>query len=208
MAINPGLIVIHKFSSMGATVIALILDPWHPDTASVFHAGDSRAYRIRNDKIEQLMEDHSVAVSSNISESKIAPMFRGVLTNALGTGNDFFLERTAIDIQEDDVFILCSDGLTGMVNDHELLQIFNSVRYEPVKVIASAFLQAALERGGRDNVSIIVLRIKKIDIAYEPSEAEAERDSDAQLRNLMDLTDTPPTEIFCTASVLKENEEK
>jgi len=198
----------HNFSSMGATVIALILDPWHPDTASIFHAGDSRAYRIRNDKIEQLMEDHSVAASSNVSESKIAPMFRGVLTNALGTGNDFFLERTAIDIQEDDVFILCSDGLTRMVNDHELLQIFNSIRYESVKVIASTFLQAALERGGRDNVSIIVLRIKKIDIAYEPSEAEAERDSNAQMRNLMDLTDTPPTEIVCNTSVFKKNKEK
>ena len=156
----------HSYSSMGATVVALIMDPWHPDTASVFHAGDSRAYRIRNDKIEQLMEDHSVAASSKVSESKIAPMFRGVLTNALGTGNDFFLERTAIDIQEDDVYILCSDGLTRMVSDHELLQIFNSIRYESVKNIADTFLQAALERGGRDNISIIVLRINKVDVDF------------------------------------------
>lgn len=195
----------HQYSSMGATVVALILDPWRPDTASIFHAGDSRAYRIRNDKIEQLMEDHSVAASSNVSESKIAPMFRGVLTNALGTGNDFFLERTTIDIQEDDVFVLCSDGLTRMVNDHEILQIFNSIRNESVKIIAATFLQAALERGGRDNISIIVIRVKRVDNPYEPTEEEAERDSNAQMRNLMDLTDTPPTEIVCNTSVLKKN---
>lgn len=195
----------HKYSSMGATVISLILDPWHPDTASVFHAGDSRAYRIRNNQIEQLMEDHSVAASSNVSESKIAPMFRGVLTNALGTGNDFFLERTAIDIQEDDLFILCSDGLTRMVSDSEILQIFCSIRYEPVKTIAATLQQAALERGGKDNISIIVLRIKKLGPAYEPAESEAARDADAQMRNLMDLTDTPPTEIVCDTSLFRKN---
>ena len=197
----------HNYSSMGATVVALVMDPWRHDAASVFHAGDSRAYRIRDDRIEQLMEDHSVAASSNVSESKIAPMFRGVLTNALGTGNEFFLERTVIDVMEEDVFILCSDGLTRMVSDQEILMIFNSIRYESAEVIGKALLQAALERGGRDNTSVIVLRIKKVDESYEPSEEEAERDSNAQMRNLMDLTDTPPTEQACNTALLKKDKQ-
>ena len=134
-------------------------------------------------------------------------MFRGVLTNALGTGNEFFLERTVIDVMEEDVFILCSDGLTRMVSDQEILMIFNSIRYESAEVIGKALLQAALERGGRDNTSVIVLRIKKVDESYEPSEEEAERDSNAQMRNLMDLTDTPPTEQACNTALLKKDKQ-
>ena len=197
----------HGYSSMGATLVALVLDSWRTDTASVFHAGDSRAYRIRNDKIEQLMEDHSVAASSKVPENKIAPMFRGVLTNALGTGDDFFLERTAIDILENDIFILCSDGLTRMVPDSELLQIYCMTRHDTMKALCKALLEAALDRGGKDNISIIALRIKKCGSSYEPSELEAKRDSDAQMRNLMDLTDTSKTEIACDISRFKNGKD-
>ncbi|MEG2076170.1 MAG: protein phosphatase 2C domain-containing protein [Victivallaceae bacterium] len=193
----------HNYSSMGATVVALVLDPWHFDTASIFHAGDSRAYRIRNNQLEQLMVDHSVAASSNLPESKIAPMFRGVLTNALGTGNEFFLERNNIDLQEDDLFLLCSDGLTRMVKDPEIMQLYNSIRNEPVNIIGKVLLQAALERGGRDNVSVIIVRVKKIAAPYTPSEGEVNKESDAQLRNLMDLTDTPPTEVVWDTAFFK-----
>ena len=197
----------HQYASMGATVIALILDPWQPGAATVFHAGDSRAYRIREDQIEQLMEDHSVAATHKIDESQLSPTLRGVLTNALGTGNDFFLEKNSIDIREDDLFILCSDGLTRMVRDSEILQICCSHRYDPVKAMSSDLLETALERGGKDNISIIVLKIRKMWPGYEPNEEESERESNARMRNLMDLTDTPPTEMACD-QILSDNQEK
>jgi len=185
----------HQYASMGATVVALVLNPWQPDSATVFHAGDSRAYRIRDDRIEQLMEDHSVAASQQIDENKLSPMLRGALTNALGTGNDFFLEKTAIDLREGDLFILCSDGLTRMVRDSEILQYCSAKRYEPEINLATALIQAALKHGGKDNVSVIVLRIRKLWPPYEPSETESAREANSRMRNLMDLTDTQPTEM-------------
>ena len=186
------------YPSMGATVIGLVLDPWMPNNASVFHAGDSRAYRIRNNEIEQLMEDHSLEADQKPGQSKLPMQLRGVLTNALGMGDDFFLERTSIDVQEDDVFLLCSDGLTRMVKDAEILRIFMSLQNEEMNVIGSSLLEAALERGGRDNVSLILLRIKKTAEEYDPTPEEAKREADAQMRNLMDLTDTPATEMAYT----------
>ncbi len=194
-----------NFSSMGATMVCLLLDHWHPTVATLFHAGDSRAYRVRNDKLEQLTEDHTVAAASNISESKIAPMLRGVLTNALGTGAEFFLERTSIDVQEGDVFILCSDGLTRMVSDSDLLQLCLFNRDESSEALGKVLLGNALDNGGRDNVSIIVVKIKRVGEEYSPSDEEAERESDAQVRNLMDLTDTPPTEVIGAAEVFKKS---
>lgn len=192
----------HEYSSMGATVISLILDPWQAGAATVFHAGDSRAYRIRDDKIEQLMEDHSVAATHKIDENKLSPMLRGVLTNALGTGNDFFLEKNTIDVREDDLFILCSDGLTRMVRDSEIQQICCLHRYDPAKTISSELLKTALDRGGKDNISIIVVKIRKLWDGYEPNDEEIARESNARMRNLMDLSDTPPTEMACDPALL------
>jgi protein phosphatase len=188
---------------MGATMVCFMLDPWYPNSATIFHAGDSRAYRIRKDKIEQLTEDHTVAAASNVSESKIAPMLRGVLTNALGTGTDFFLERTSIDVQEDDVFILCSDGLTRMVPDSDILQLFSANRASSSEIICKKLLENALDNGGRDNVSVILVRIQRLGEEYTPNEDEAERESEAQLRNLMELTDTPPTEVINVPDAFK-----
>ena len=194
----------HRFSSMGATLIALVLDPWQPGTASIFHAGDSRAYRIRDEKIEQLMEDHSVAATHKIEENKLSPMLRGVLTNALGTGNDFFLEKNAIDVREGDLYILCSDGLTRMVHDSEISCICCARRSEPAKTIARDLLEAALDRGGKDNVSVIVLKILSLPEDYAPTTEESTRESKARMRNLMDLTDTPPTEMACDETLWGE----
>lgn len=192
----------HDYASMGATVVCLLLDSWHPGSATIFHAGDSRVYRIRGDAIEQLTEDHNVAAASNMSESRIAPMFRGVLTNALGTGGDFYLERTSVDVQENDVFIVCSDGLTRMLSDSEMLQLYSSVRYESSQTLCRTLLDAALDNGGRDNVSIIAVRVERLGEDYIPDESEVKRESDAQIRNLMDLTDTPPTEVISVFDVL------
>lgn len=186
----------HNYSSMGATVVCLLLDPWHPGIGTVFHAGDSRIYRVREEQIEQLTTDHTVATASNMDESKIAPILRGVLTNALGTGGDFYLERTSVDVQEEDIFILCSDGLSRMVTDTELLHITRLYRDESSEILCKSLINAALERGGRDNVSVIVVKILRTGKDYSPTESEAKLEADAQVRNLMDLTDTPPTEVI------------
>ncbi len=194
----------HNYSSMGATFVCLLMDSWHPSMATVFHAGDSRVYRIREKSMELITEDHTVASASKVDESKLAPMFRGVLTNALGTGSDFFLERTSVDVQEDDIYIICSDGLSRMVPDANILYIGNTLQNESSSTICKELIETALNCGGRDNVSVIVVKIKKTGKEYQPSDEEFRLESEAQVRNLMDLSDTPPTEVICASDLFKK----
>ena len=195
----------HHYSSMGATFVCLLLDSWQPTLGTIFHAGDSRVYRVREKEIELLTEDHTVAAASKMDEGKLAPMFRGVLTNALGTGSDFFLERTAIDIQEEDLYILCSDGLSRMVADSEIRYICEMLSNESCETICNELIGTALNNGGRDNVSVIVMRVKQMGREYQPTDEEAARESDAQVRNLMDLSDTPPTEVVSASELFKNS---
>lgn len=194
----------HKFSSMGATFVCLLMDPWHPSMATAFHAGDSRLYRIRENEIEQITEDHTVAAASKVDEGKLAPMFRGVLTNALGTGSEFFLERTAVDVQQGDIFIVCSDGLCRMVSDSSILYICDTLQDQSAEVICKELIDTALNCGGRDNVSVIVAKINELSGEYQPTDQESKLESDAQVRNLMDLSDTPPTEVISASELFKK----
>ena len=194
----------HEYASMGATFVCLLMDPWHPSMATVFHAGDSRVYRIREGEIEQLTEDHTVAAASKVDENKLAPRFRGVLTNALGTGSEFFLERNSVDVQEEDTYIICSDGLSRMVTDQNILYICNTLRRESAETVCRELINAALADGGRDNVSVIVAKIVKSGREYQPSDEEAKLEAEAQVRNLMDLSDTPPTEVISAAELFKK----
>lgn len=194
----------HHYSSMGATFVCLLMDTWRPAMATVFHAGDSRIYRIRERAIELITEDHTVAAASKLDEGKLAPMFRGVLTNALGTGSDFFLERTAIDVQVDDTYIICSDGLSRMIPDSGILHICDSLKSETSEKVCRQLIDCALSCGGRDNVSVIVVKVKEFGREYFPTAAEARQESDAQVRNLMDLSDTPPTEVICASELFKK----
>ena len=194
----------HNYSSMGATFVCLLMDTWHSSMATVFHAGDSRIYRVREKDIEQITEDHTVAGTSKVDEGKLAPMFRGVLTNALGTGSEFFLERTAIDVQEDDIYIVCSDGLSRMVSDSSILYICDTLQNETSKTICKELIETALNNGGKDNVSVIVIKVKKLGKEYQPTDEESRLESEAQVRNLMDLSDTPPTEVISASDLFRK----
>lgn len=193
----------HKYPSMGATFVCLLIDCWHPSMATVLHAGDSRVYRIREYQIEQITEDHTVAAASKMDEGKLAPMFRGVLTNALGTGADFYLERDTLDVQEDDIYIICSDGLSRMVSDANINKVCEVLKNESSQVICQELIKTALDFGGRDNVSVIVVKINKLGEDYQPTDEEFQLESEAQVRNLMDLSDTPPTEVISAAELFK-----
>ncbi len=194
----------HRYSAMGATVVCCLLNPWYPTVATVLHAGDSRLYRLRDDELECLTEDHTVAAASKVSESKLAPMFRGVLTNALGTGVEFFLERTIINIQRDDLYILCSDGLSHMVSDQEIQRICVPLINSSCEQICKTLIETALDNGGKDNVSAIVFKIKRLWKEYAPNRKEADFEAKSQLRNLMDLSETPQTEMTDATSASKQ----
>src|ERR687885_1713885 len=109
-------------SGMGTTMtVALVED----DHVVIGHVGDSRAYRVRDGRLEQLTEDHSLVnelmKSGKLSreEADLHPQ-RSVITRAVGTDPDVDVDAFTVDASEGDIFLLCSDGLTDMVNDDEI----------------------------------------------------------------------------------------
>ncbi len=147
-------------SGMGSTVVMLLFDRVMPDRALVLHAGDSRAYRYRKGKLQQLSVDHSVAAAAGLSDDKNLPaMFRGVITRAVGLEESVVLEETLVDVEPGDFFLLCSDGLTKMVPDKTLVKLLRKHAAGELDALAGALVGEALRAGGEDNVSIVLVRV-------------------------------------------------
>ncbi len=147
------------YEGMGTTLSALLLLKGKALTA---HVGDSRIYRLRQDRLERLTVDHTMA-QFLIEEREISPEgainhpARHFLTQALGIE----IEKVDTRIEETepgDLFLLCSDGLYDMVPDDDLLEILTT---PPCKQsVCGQLLDAAMNNGGRDNVTVIVVKIQ------------------------------------------------
>ena len=147
---------------VGSTVIALIVEDRRYTS---LWAGDSRCYLVRGGTIEQLSKDHTevqeLLNSGAITEEEALNWpRRNVITRAVGVDAELKLDGTSGVLEDDDRFVLCSDGLTGHVSDGEILAI--SQRGSP-QVVCDALLKLALERGGKDNISIIVVEASNSD---------------------------------------------
>ena len=144
----------------GSTVVVLVFDRVTPSQAMILHAGDSRVYRYREDKLEQLSADHSVAAAAGLPDDKNLPaMFRGVITRAVGLENGVVLEKTPVDVMARDLFLLCSDGLNKMVSDKALHKVLRKHRDDDIQVLARVLINEALKAGGEDNVSVVLVRV-------------------------------------------------
>lgn len=149
-----------EFHGMGTTCTAFAIvgrQLWFA------HVGDSRLYLIRSDTISRLTRDHSYVgrlVESGIVRSEDAETHpqRHILTAALGTGEGVFPDTSdgPVALEEGDTLVLCTDGLWSMVSDQELA---SAVRSRTPAQSSSALVKMALERGGPDNITVLVLRI-------------------------------------------------
>ena len=145
---------------MGTTMTFLYFMDKH---ALLAHVGDSRCYRIRDGHIMQLTKDHSL-VAEMVRIGEITPEqarnhpYRNIITRALGTDDYVAVDAQDIPVEENDVYLLCSDGLTDMLTDHQIADIM--ARTPDVKACAESLVKAALDHGGRDNVTVIVCRIE------------------------------------------------
>ncbi|HEX6088226.1 MAG TPA: Stp1/IreP family PP2C-type Ser/Thr phosphatase [Thermoanaerobaculia bacterium] len=129
------------------------------------HVGDSRIYLVRNGQIQQLTDDHSLVATMvregllTSAEAETHPR-RNVLQRSMGVAEDVEVDlRGPFDLQPGDTFILCSDGLHGLVKEPELKEI----AAKPIELAADEFLRKALERGAPDNVTVIVARVEESD---------------------------------------------
>lgn len=126
------------------------------------HVGDSRIYLVRGDEIHQLTDDHSLVATMvregllTSAEAENHPR-RNVLQRSMGVAEEVEIDvRGPIEIRVGDVFILCSDGLHGLVKEPELKEIAR----KPIEAAADEYLRRALERGAPDNVTVIVARVE------------------------------------------------
>jgi len=147
-------------SGMGTTMTAALVEGDH---VWIGHVGDSRAYRIRDDSLEQLTEDHSL-VAELVRSGKLSPEEaeghpqRSVVTRALGTDPDVDVDTFQIETKPGDLFLLCSDGLTTMVDDATILAETGRNR-DDLKAAAKALVRAANRGGGEDNITVVFFEI-------------------------------------------------
>ena len=147
-------------SGMGTTMTVALVEDGH---VAIGHVGDSRAYLIRGHSLEQLTEDHSL-VAELVRSGKLSPEEaeghpqRSVITRALGTDPDVDVDTVSVETRPGDLFLLCSDGLTSMVDDDTILQEIERNRGD-LKTAAKALVRAANKGGGEDNITVIFFEI-------------------------------------------------
>jgi serine/threonine protein phosphatase PrpC len=146
---------------MGTTVVAAAFRP-EDGTMAVVHAGDSRAYHIRNAKMVQLTRDHSLLSDAllerpELTEADLSYLPRNVITRALGIGPTVDLDATFVEAWPGDHFVLCSDGLHGLVEDDDIAKIV--AECESLTDCCSRLIEAANKAGGKDNITAVVIRI-------------------------------------------------
>ena len=138
---------------MGTTATILSIDG---GKAYFAHVGDSRLYLLRNNYFAQITEDHSYVETLvrqgeiTHEEARIHPM-KNVLIQAVGAVPEIEIDAANFSVQSGDIFLLCTDGLTNMVEDELIAKILSSASNP-----ADALVDAALKAGGKDNVSVIV----------------------------------------------------
>ena len=148
----------------GSTFVAVALDPADGSKATALHAGDSRVYRIRGKKIVQITRDHSVAEMAGVKdERQLNPMFRSMILRAVGVKPQVEIEETPFDLKEGDWGLICSDGLSRMVEDGEIAAI--CIAAGSPQAAANALVDRANELGGKDNVTVVVFRVGALPVA-------------------------------------------
>lgn len=127
----------------------------------VGHVGDSRAYRIRGGKIEQLTRDHSLANEPfpDLTEEERAELPRNVITRALGMQDNVVVDLTSEAIEPGDVYVLCSDGLSGMLSDAEILELIDGAT--DLDAACARLVERANGAGGEDNITALVIKIEE-----------------------------------------------
>jgi serine/threonine protein phosphatase PrpC len=149
-------------AGMGTTLVAGIFTN---NKLVVGHIGDSRAYRLRSGALEQLTEDHSL-VQEQINAGLITQeqaqtsSQKNLVTRALGIEPEVELELQVFDVEVGDIYLLCSDGLSDMVNDEEIAETLREANGN-ITHAANRLVHLANEHGGVDNISVMVAIIKK-----------------------------------------------
>jgi protein phosphatase len=151
-----------QFAGMGTTLTVAYVGE---DDLAIAHVGDSRFYVLRDGELEQLTDDHSLVGELvrrgqiSAEEAEDHPQ-RSIITRALGIEGEVTVDHFSWPVRDGDVFLLCSDGLTGMVSDAGVAEILAGA--PSLAVAAQQLVAAANEAGGRDNITVILFRVEDV----------------------------------------------
>ena len=149
-------------AGMGTTLVACL---FYDNFLTVGHVGDSRLYRMRNDVLEQVTRDHSLLqeqIDSGLisKEDARSSHNKNLVTRAVGIDPEVEAEVHSYDVLPDDIYLLCSDGLNDMIEDEEIQMTLIALQSN-LELSAQQLVQAANDAGGRDNVSVMLVRVLK-----------------------------------------------
>jgi PPM family protein phosphatase len=147
-------------AGMGTTLVVCL---FYDNFVTVAHIGDSRLYRMRNDALEQLTRDHSLLqeqIDAGLISKEDARQShnKNLVTRALGIDPEVDAEIHTYDVMEGDIYLLCSDGLNDMIEDDEMQMTLIALRSN-LELTAQQLVQAANDAGGRDNISVMLIKV-------------------------------------------------
>lgn len=151
-----------QYSGMGTTLVAAL---WYDNRVAVSHIGDSRFYRLRDVTLEQVTRDHSL-LQEQIDSGMITreqarySQNKNLVTRAVGIDPEVEAEVHTYPVQPGDIYLLCSDGLSDMVTDEDIQLTLSSLQAN-LPLAAEQLVQQANDNGGRDNISVILVRVLK-----------------------------------------------
>ncbi len=147
-----------QYENMGTTLLAATIKD---NRIFIAHVGDCRLYGIRNNKIAQMTSDHTYAMDlfkAGVISREEAENSKdsNVLTRALGTEKSVKADALFCDVYEDDIFVMCSDGLSDMITDDEILKIASNKEITTDQKV-DCLIQRANDNGGKDNIAVIII---------------------------------------------------
>jgi hypothetical protein len=181
---------------------------------AVGHVGDSRAYRLRRDAIEQLTDDHSL-VADLVRGGRITPEEadthpqRSVITRALGTDPEVDADTFMVQAEPGDLFLLCSDGLTTMVDDAEILETIE--RSETLEQASKALVKKANRAGGEDNITVVLFSLQgdeQDDELEQTAVAGPDGRGETDLEDTLTGLEAPTLRTGVPAAVLEREEQE
>jgi serine/threonine protein phosphatase PrpC len=160
-----------EYHGMGTTVVGAMFSP-KKQRMYIGHVGDSRCYRVRDGAIQLLTRDHSLIndyllAMPDLTEEQKSELPKNVITRALGMQDHVVVDLQHDDPKEGDVYVLCSDGLSGMVSDDDIRQIISGTT--DIRDACRRLIQRANERGGEDNITAVLIKIEQTGELQEPA---------------------------------------
>src|SRR5579883_1847564 len=153
-----------EYHGMGTTVVGAMFSP-KKRRMYIGHVGDSRCYRVRDGDIQLLTRDHSLIndyllAMPDLTDEQKSELPKNVITRALGMQDQVVVDLQHDDPKPGDIYVLCSDGLSGMIADEDIREIASST--PDIRDACRRLIQRANERGGEDNITAVLIKIEEI----------------------------------------------